>query len=602
MMDTIKASAGNKSPLRRIFAGSLHDDRARAFVARLVLALLLALQVVAAAACLPLPISTGRTAKLQTWRAAWVGAKSITTAQQIDDVLNRAQKAGLNRLVVNVFYNGETLFNSNLAPKYDKVAADFDPLAYLMPQAHARGIQIDAWFLCGRVGDDNGSPILAAHPEWGLIGPDGQTIPWLNFVRPEARAFIRDLMLETVDRYGVDGLHFDYIRFPGSQWGFDPYTIDAFTRQYGVDLNQLRYTDLPAYGFFKGNRLSTPSTAQVLANFTDGEPAVALNHYGAGQSLLFNWDADERTVGIESEILRRAITYFVDPGGQVYVYHDPNDTDGYFDGAVSWVDFLGWKAAPVDETHIGAVDTRSVIILSNAYSIPAETADALATYVQNGGKVIFIDGPTKSIDLPAIQAILGMQAKSGYFSQYDLIIANGVNPLVPVSQRGTNIHDYQALDTKWKDFRKQSISALIQDVFTQVTKDHPNVLISATITSDRDQAADTYLQDWQGWLKSGYVDFIIPRAYVDQFGELPPLLVAWRSSIQAYRPRITIGLISYFENDPAATSKPADQLRQEIGAVRNAGSNGIYIFDLGRMSDAELLMVKNVPLQPLSRP
>src|SRR5512146_1825333 len=156
-MDTTKASVG-KSPLRRAAtAGSQHDLQSRDFFRHLILALLLLLQM-AAAACLPLPNSTSRTARLQSWRAAWVGAKTITTAQQIDDVLNRAQKGGLNRLVVNVFYNGEALFNTSLAPKYDKVAADFDPLAYLVPQAHARGIQVDAWFLCGRVGDNSGSP------------------------------------------------------------------------------------------------------------------------------------------------------------------------------------------------------------------------------------------------------------------------------------------------------------------------------------------------------------------------------------------------------------------------------------------------------------
>jgi hypothetical protein len=70
----------------------------------------------------------------------------------------------------------------------------------------------------------------------------------------------------------------------------------------------------------------------------------------------------------------------------------------------------------------------------------------------------------------------------------------------------------------------------------------------------------------------------------------------------AYRPRITMGLISYFENDPEATPKSPDQLRQEVEAVRSSGSNGFYLFDLGRMSDEQLLMLKSIPLAPVSGP
>ena len=44
---------------------------------------------------------------------------------------------------------------------------------------------------------------------------------WLNFTRPDVRRFVGDLMLEAVSRYGVDGVHFDYTRYPGGAWGFD---------------------------------------------------------------------------------------------------------------------------------------------------------------------------------------------------------------------------------------------------------------------------------------------------------------------------------------------------------------------------------------------
>ena len=37
------------------------------------------------------------------------------------------------------------------------------------------------------------------------------------------------------------------VYYPGPQWGFDQYTVDAFNRSHDFDVNDLRYADLPAY-------------------------------------------------------------------------------------------------------------------------------------------------------------------------------------------------------------------------------------------------------------------------------------------------------------------------------------------------------------------
>jgi uncharacterized lipoprotein YddW (UPF0748 family) len=536
------------------------------------------------------------------WRAAWVPAKSITSPQLIDQMLNRAGAAGLNRILVNVFYNGETLFDSSLAPKYPKVSAGFDPLAYLVPKAHDRGIKVDAWFLVGRVAGNDASPIISAHPDWALVGPDGDTIPWLNFARPDVRQFVLDLMLETVDRYGVDGLHFDYLRYPGPSWGFDPYSIEAFNKAYGLDLNQLRYADLPAYGVFEGNRLTNPTTAQVLASFNDGLPAVTLNRYGEGQVMLLNWDADERFVAADSEIVRRGLRYMLPNGGRVYVFHSNPDSRGYYEGAVRWMESLGWTPIEASESDLPSLTSPSVLVLSNAYVISPEAADALANYIQKGGQAIFIDGPSSSISLEPIQAITGMRSKAGYFSAYEILIPNGDSPLIPVSQRTSDLSYYRALDDKWMEFRQQSINALIQDVSSQAKKSNPNVLISVTITSDQEKANFTYLQDWQAWLEGGYVDVLIPRCYVDRPDQLLPVLEAWRPVISANQGKFAIGLIAFHENDPSSEVKPAPQLLTEMGIVGMAGSDGFVVFDLSRMSDEQLSAVKGFSFKSRSQP
>jgi len=540
------------------------------------------------------------------WRGSgvWVQAKSITTPADIDAVLERAVAGGFHAIFVNVYVNGETLYRSALAYKYDKVAPDIDPLAYLVPEAHKRGIEVHAWFVVGLIGEGY-SPLSSMYPDWGLMGPDGETTPWLNLVRPDVRQFISDLMLEVVEQYGVDGLHFDYTRYPGNKWGFDPYTIEAFTQAAGYDLDLLRYAELPAYGVFEGNPLAGPGTAQILASFSNGYPAVTLNRYGDGEVLVLNWNANERVVAAGGEIMQRGLQY-LNNGGQVYVLNSETNAVEYgredFDLAMNWLASLGWEPLEAGEAAIQYLEPESVLVLPNVYLISAETAKALASFVSQGGGVVFIDGPTKSMQVAEIRAITGMLSRGSHFKEYALMTASGEHPLIPVSERDANLASYQARDEQWKAFRRQNINLLIRDVYARIKSTHPEVYISVTVTSDQHDAADRYMQDWQAWLQEGYIDFLVPRGYVDEVGDLHTLLDDWGPVIQTHDSRIVMGVIAYFTESDSNSSKSSGQLLAEINLVNEAGSESFLVFDLEHISDEQLSALKDLPRPSAANP
>jgi uncharacterized lipoprotein YddW (UPF0748 family) len=214
--------------------------------------------------------------------------------------------------------------------------------------------------------------------------------------------------------------------------------------------------------------------------------------------------------------------------------------------------------------------------------------------VRRGGGIIFIDGPTKSIKLQEIQAITGMQSRGRYFEETTLMIANGDHPLIPRSPRDTNLATYQALDAQWKAFRKRGVNELIKEVYQQVKSKHPQVVVSVTITSDQEQAAERTLQDWPAWLEGGYVDVVIPRGYVDQAQLLAPVITDWQPVIQN-RGRITLGLKVFSNDGKAAVTKTPYQVLAEIEQAHDAGSRGIMLFDLDRMSDEQLVALAAGP-------
>ena len=70
-------------------------------------------------------------------------------------------------------------------------------------------------------------------------------------------------------------------------------------------------------------------------------------------------------------------------------------------------------------------------MMPNSFQITAETANQLVKYVRDGGNVIFINGPTKSINLQPIQEITGMTFRSKDCNQPITIYPNRSSDLVP---------------------------------------------------------------------------------------------------------------------------------------------------------------------------
>ena len=108
----------------------------------------------------------------------------------------------------------------------------WDPLAFMIREAHARGIEIHAWcntFLAksGRSLPPESSPrhVLLRHPEW-LRLVEGEW--WFDPGLPAVREYLCRVMMDIVRRYDVDGIHFDFMRYPGKQ-----FPDDAAYKRYG---------------------------------------------------------------------------------------------------------------------------------------------------------------------------------------------------------------------------------------------------------------------------------------------------------------------------------------------------------------------------------
>lgn len=177
-------------------------------------------------------------------RGAWLGAwwNGYFTASQVDATIAAAKKCGVTDLFIQVRKNADSLYNSKLEPKVAQVAADFDPLACTIEKAHAQGIKVHAWVNAFRVGSAKPSAdpkhVVNQHPEWVNKTVDGGTLSsssiYLDPGVPEAREYTAKIILDIATRYDVDGIQWDYIRFPDSKFGYSDAALKCYYAETGA--------------------------------------------------------------------------------------------------------------------------------------------------------------------------------------------------------------------------------------------------------------------------------------------------------------------------------------------------------------------------------
>jgi len=70
-----------------------------------------------------------------------------------------------------------------------------------------------------------------------------------------------------------------------------------------------------------------------------------------------------------------------------------------------------------------------------------------------------------------------------------------------------------ALPGPWGEFRRAQVTDLVERIHHGVMARRPDLLISAAVFSDVNDAYSSRFQDWRGWLDRGLVDVVVPMAY-----------------------------------------------------------------------------------------
>lgn len=226
------------------------------------------------------------------FRAAWVSTvanidwpsrQNLKAPQQQAEaiaILDRAKAMGLNAIVLQVRPSADAIYASSIEPWSEYLTGTqgqapqpwYDPLKFWVTEAHARGLELHAWFNPYRARHDGArSPAAANHitrTNPAAVKRYGKFM-WMDPGEDAASKQTLDVVLDVVRRYDIDGVHIDDY--------FYPYPIEAATTVAGNEAAlegkpgvkaELDFPDTPAWERYlaRGGKLDRASWRRQNVN------------------------------------------------------------------------------------------------------------------------------------------------------------------------------------------------------------------------------------------------------------------------------------------------------------------------------------------------
>lgn len=138
-------------------------------------------------------------------------------------VLDSLQAIHVNTILLQTRVRGDVIYPSSIEPfapvftGLHGMAPDYDPLAFAIEECHKRGMQLHAWLVTIPLGEvtyvkEHGRQSLPVKNPRQCTRFKGAW--YMEPSHPATAEYLSSLVEEIVTRYDIDGIHFDYIRYP----------------------------------------------------------------------------------------------------------------------------------------------------------------------------------------------------------------------------------------------------------------------------------------------------------------------------------------------------------------------------------------------------
>ena len=167
--------------------------------------------------------------------------------QELCDILDRLKEAHFNTVLFQTRLRGDLIYPSNIETFPEALTGrtgrnpGYDPLAFAIEECHKRGMELHAWIVTIPVGNTRQVRLLGKH---SIVSKNRKICKqfkgswYLDPGHPETADYLSRIVREIATNYDVDGIHFDYIRYPEQGTRFPD--NDTY-RKYGKKKNKVQW-------------------------------------------------------------------------------------------------------------------------------------------------------------------------------------------------------------------------------------------------------------------------------------------------------------------------------------------------------------------------
>ncbi|MBT3286718.1 MAG: family 10 glycosylhydrolase [Victivallales bacterium] len=167
--------------------------------------------------CLSQPSQKGE------FRAFWCHSAFGITGKSWDEAIKQLADSGFNAILPNMLWGGTAFYPSKVLPEYRELATKGDQIAQCLTACRKYGVECHVWKVNWNTGGRADKDFLAkmAAAKRVQVSDTGEVKDeWLCPSHPENQALEVAAMVELAKNYAVDGIHFDYIRYPSNRFCF----------------------------------------------------------------------------------------------------------------------------------------------------------------------------------------------------------------------------------------------------------------------------------------------------------------------------------------------------------------------------------------------
>jgi|GEM_PF-546135 len=194
-------------------------------------------------------------------RFEWPAKDQVSCKEKILRYLDNAALNNFNAVVFQIRGQGDVLYPSPFEPWSHLIGGKdpgFDPLQFTLEEAHSRNLEFHAyinvypvwqgtkppdhsepehpfWLYCQK---DSDPCLVCFHKSGEIMKPDkreNDNYYYFSPGIPAVNAYIRKIIMDLVQRYDIDGIHFDRIRYPGMNYSYDEVSKGRFDGEGNPD-------------------------------------------------------------------------------------------------------------------------------------------------------------------------------------------------------------------------------------------------------------------------------------------------------------------------------------------------------------------------------